>query len=196
MRFSTTNSVSLTHSDIPLTISFKKAFLNLRSKLPRQHKVSPIKNDAHTVITVVPKRQYQASAKQQDVYHNLRNYYGHPESKQQQQQQQPVIEKSDREARHRIVKQYQQDTSAEHRHWKEYSSPSFVDINTDAPLRFQTHAYVRDTRVNTNFLRIAAIKKHAQHSSQIVLTNTDKPYLKKRTDEFQWARPSTLRREV
>ncbi|KAI8366130.1 hypothetical protein BD560DRAFT_425057 [Blakeslea trispora] len=195
MRFSTTNSVSLTHPDTSLTISFKKVILSLRSKLPRQHKVSPIKNNAHTVIKVAPKRQNQACAKQQDIYHSLRNYYGHSESNQQ--ETISTIEKSDREARHKIVKQYQQqDTSPEHRHWKEYSSPSFVDTNTDAPLKFQTHAYIRDTRINGNFLRIAATKKHAQDTSQMMLTNTDKPYLKKRTDEFLWARPSTLRQEI
>ncbi|KAI8091167.1 uncharacterized protein B0P05DRAFT_529113 [Gilbertella persicaria] len=163
MRFSTNNPVSLTHSP--------NDFLSLS----------------------MPKKE-TAVTKQEDINRNLRNYYANTNSnKSQLTEDDSSLQKSneERQTRHKAVKQYQEQSSEQQRHWKEYSNSSFVDINTYAPLKFKTHGYVRDTRSNSDCLRITAIKNQAQ-----VVVHTKRPYLKKRRDPFEWGKSSPLRTEV
>lgn len=184
MRFSTTNSASLIH-DTPS--SFKKVFSTIVKKLPHnQQKVAPVmvKNDKNTVIKVVAKSS--AISKEDDVYRNLRNYYTNNTKKQLVLDDEQQKKNTERETRHKTVKQYQQTEKSYH--WKEHSK-----VNITAPLRFQTHDYIRDTRSNSNFLRIQAMSNNA--SSKIIM-NKEKQYTKKRKDDFVWGNPSSLRNVV
>lgn len=198
MRFSTNDSVLLIHDT---SSNFKKVLSTIVKKLPHNNqKVSPVstavKNDKKTVIKVVAKSS--AITKEDDVYRNLRNYYttNKKSSNTTVVEDVKVLKDTERQTRHKAVKQYQQSEQIKKSsvvyHWKEHSTVS-NNTNIAAPLKFQTHDYIRDTRSNSNFLRIQAM---TNHSSSKVIINNQKPYLKKRQDAFVWGNPSKLRNVI
>ncbi|CEP12051.1 hypothetical protein [Parasitella parasitica] len=192
MRFSTTNPVSMTHSNS--TSTFKKVISTLISKLPHQQanintiKIHPMPAPAHS------QKCSSAITKQDDIYRNLRDYYTTQNSRKRQHEEPLVLTGKDteREIRHKTVKQYQQtkDNKKLHQHWKEYSYPSSNIVNKSAPPKYKTHGYVRDTRSNSNHLRITAITNSC--SSRNVIINKEKHFIPKRKDEFQWGSKSKL----
>ncbi|CAO3609623.1 unnamed protein product [Mucor fragilis] len=203
MRFSTTNTVSMTHSNS--TSTFKKVFSSLVSKLPHQQPstVAPI-NKVRVVTSPQSQQQFHiqkrtsAITKQDDIHRNLRDYYTTQNSRKRQYEE-PLMapnakSSAEREIRHKTVKQYQQtkdkkQQKASYQHWKEYSNTSSNIVNKSAPPKYKTHGYVRDTRSNPNHLRITAIS-NACLSSTII--SKEKPCLPKRRDEFQWGSKSKL----
>lgn len=197
MRFSTTNTVSMTHSNS--TSTFKKVFSNLVSKLPHQQS-----NINQTKVHPMPPPQSQlqkhssAITKQDVIHRNLRDYYTTQNSRKRHYEEPlaPYNEKNtEREIRHKAVKQYQQTKDKKqqkpsYQHWKEYSTTSSNIVNKAAPPKYKTHGYVRDTRSNPNHLRIAAITNSCSNSNIII--NKEKQFLAKRRDEFQWGSKSKL----
>jgi hypothetical protein len=183
MRFSTTNSASMAHSatNPSISINFKKVFSTL---FKHHQKVTPV---VHTPV-IIPKST--AITKDDDIYRDLRKYYSNHVPKKRQLDELVVTERKslERETRHKTVKQYQQPSERKYHHWKESSSPSF-DINKAAPTAFKTHGYVRDTRSNSNHLRILAITNNASNK----IMSKEKQFIQKRKDEFVWGSKSKLR---
>lgn len=199
MRFSTTNTVSMTHSNS--TSTFKKVFSSLVSKLPHQQSnVNQIKVHPMPPSLSQSQLQKQSSAitKQDDIHRNLRDYYTTQNSRKRQYEEPlaPYNENNiEREIRHKTVKQYQQtkdkkQQKSSYQHWKEYSATSSNIVNKYAPPKYKTHGYVRDTRSNPNHLRITAITNSCSNSKTII--NKEKQFLVKRKDEFQWGSKSKL----
>lgn len=187
MRFSTTLASSNHHTS-PSISSIKKVLSTIVSKLPHHQKVGPsnniVKNDANTVIKLVAKT---AIKKDNDINRDLRNYYTSKKRQLEDVDNKKLIE-SERETRHKTVKQYQQTQG--HHHWIEHSNPT-MNNNKSAqqPKWANTHGYVRDTRSNSDYLRKLAIT----NNSSIVIINKS---CKKRTDEFAWGKHSPLRNVV
>jgi hypothetical protein len=103
----------------------------------------------------------------------------------------------EREMRHKTVKQYQQTNLLCH-HWKQEDS---IHTNKYAPPQkpkwLNTHGYVRgELRSNSNYLRVAILTQggnpSAAASAAAAAKNMNKPFLRKRRDEFVWGSPSPL----
>ncbi|CAO3656751.1 unnamed protein product [Mucor hiemalis] len=218
MRFSSTSTtatatptgfpmITTIHQVTPNMSNIKKVFTTLVSKLPHHHgsnhKVSPttsnvVKNNSRTYIKVVPKKSASATTtavkKDNDMNRDIRNYYAQQQSRKR--QLEDVYNKKvelEREIRHKTVKQYQQPEQREscHYHFKEHSTIT-INNNKSAqqPKWTNTHGYLRDTRTNSDYLRRLALT----NSSKIA--TKQKPYLKKRSDEFVWGQNSPLRNSI
>lgn len=196
MRFSTTN-ITTHHPNTPSMTTIKKVLSNLVSKLPHHHnnKVETVKNDAHTVIKV---RRVTALKTEEDINQDIRNYYKQQTTskKRQLEEAEEKKVKSERERRHKTVKQYQQTQEQPHpphHHWIEHSNPTIHNKSAQQPKWVNTHGYIRDTRTNSNYLRVLALSN--QSNNNIVL-NKEKPTTRKRSDEFIWGKQSSLRHVV
>jgi hypothetical protein len=141
-----------------------------------------IKNNASSHLRVTPKTT--AIKKENEMNRDVRNYY--TSRKRQLEDVDNKKMELERETRHKTVKQYQQPDV--HHHWKEHSTVS-INNNKSAqqPKWTHTHGYIRDTRSNSNYLLKTAITNHCNLNTQ------HKPYLRKRSDEFIWGKPSSLR---
>lgn len=200
--------ITTIHQVTPNMSNIKKVFTTLKSKLPTHHgnnqKVGPtppnvVKNDSRTYIKVVPKKSTSATTvtavkKDNDMNRDIRNYYAQQQSRKR--QLEDVYNKRvelEREIRHKTVKQYQQPEQREscHYHYKEHSTIT-INNNKSAqqPKWTNTHGYLRDTRTNSDYLRRLALANSCK------IATKDKPYLRKRRDEFVWGQNSPLRNSI
>ncbi|GAA5799511.1 hypothetical protein HPULCUR_004927 [Helicostylum pulchrum] len=212
MRFSTTTTTTtgttastMAHPATPSLSTIKKVLFNLVSKLPHHHsnqhhsnnqyqqprQPTMIRNNAHTIIKVTKKT---ALTKEKDINQDVRNYYRETSKKRQLEEADCSNKKmdSERERRHKTVKQYQQtqESHNSHHHWIEHSNATIENKSAQQPKWVNTHGYIRDTRTNSNYLRMTALSNASNNN---IIMNKEKPSTKKRTDQFIWGKQSPLR---